>query len=57
VDGVKSGSYRVIFYIYIADTVWLITIYDEVQKEELTAAEKERIRYLIEAIKQNQGSG
>lgn len=56
-DGVKSGSYRVIFYIYIADTVWLITIYDKVQKEELTAAEKERIRYLIEAIKQNQGSG
>lgn len=53
----KSGSYRVIFYIYIADTVWLITIYDKVQKEELTAAEKERIRYLIEAIKQNQGSG
>lgn len=49
----KSGSYRVIYYLYIADTVWLITIYDKVQKEDLTAAEKDRIRHLIEAIKQD----
>lgn len=50
----KSGSYRVIYYLYIADTVWLLTVYDKVQKEELTAGDKDRIRLLIEAIKQNQ---
>jgi hypothetical protein len=36
--------------------VWLITVYDKVQKEELTTVEKEQIRQLIQAIKQNQAS-
>jgi mRNA-degrading endonuclease RelE of RelBE toxin-antitoxin system len=52
----KSGSYRVIYYLYFANTVWLITVYDKVQKEELTTVEKEQIRQLIQAIKQNQAS-
>ena len=51
----KSGSYRVIYYLYVANTVWLITIYDKVRQEELTAAEKSRIRYFVTAIKEKSG--
>ena len=48
----KSGGYRVIYYLFHQDKVWLLTIYDKVQKEDLTAAEETRIRQLIQEIKQ-----
>ena len=47
----KSGGYRVIYYLFTADTVWLLTIYDKVQKENLTTAEENRIFQLIQEIK------
>jgi mRNA-degrading endonuclease RelE of RelBE toxin-antitoxin system len=47
----KSGGYRVIYYLFTENTVWLLTIYDKVQKEDLTAAEEKRIFELIQAIK------
>jgi mRNA-degrading endonuclease RelE of RelBE toxin-antitoxin system len=48
----KSGGYRVIYYLFSEDAVWLLTIYDKVQKEDLTAAEEKRIHQLIQEIKQ-----
>ncbi len=47
----KSGGYRVVYYLYTENTVWLLTIYDEVSKEDLTAAEEKRILKLIQSIK------
>ena len=47
----KSGGYRVIYYVFLEETVWLLTIYDKVQKEDLTAAEESRIRQLVTEIK------
>jgi hypothetical protein len=52
----KRGGYRVTYYLFLADTVWLITIYDKVQKEELTSAEKKQIHQLIQAIKEKRVS-
>jgi len=46
----KRGAYRVIYYLVEGDVVWLITVYDKVQKEDLTSAEKQRIRQLVESI-------
>jgi mRNA-degrading endonuclease RelE of RelBE toxin-antitoxin system len=48
----KSGGYRVVYYVFTEDTVWLLTIYDKVQKEDLTAAEESRIAQLVQQIKQ-----
>ena len=47
----KSGSYRVVYFLYTGDTVWLLTIYDKVQKEDLTADEEKRIQQLIQSIR------
>jgi len=47
----KSGGYRVVYYLFEKDTVWLLTIYGKNQKENLTAADKERIHQLIQEIK------
>jgi len=47
----KSGGYRVVYYLYTENTVWLLTIYDKVSKEDLTAAEEKRILKLIQSIK------
>ena len=49
----KRGGYRVVYYLVEGDTVWLITIYDKVHKENLSPAEEEHIRQLIEAIRRN----
>lgn len=48
----KSGGYRVIYYLFLEDTVWLITIYDKVQKEDLSLSEKRQIRNLIRTIEE-----
>jgi mRNA-degrading endonuclease RelE of RelBE toxin-antitoxin system len=50
----KSGGYRVIYYLFTEDRVWLLTVYDKVQKEDLSAAEEKRIHQLIQAIKQGE---
>jgi mRNA-degrading endonuclease RelE of RelBE toxin-antitoxin system len=44
------GGYRVIYYFALVDTVWLITIYDKVQKEDLTSSETTQIAQLIQTI-------
>ncbi len=49
----KRGGYRVVYYLVEGDTVWLITIYNKVQKENLSSVEEQRIRQLIEAIRRN----
>ena len=46
----KSGGYRVIYYFVVENTVWLITIYDKVQKENLTSEDEKIIQELIEKI-------
>ena len=48
----KQGGYRVIYYFAISNTVWLITIYDKVQKQDLSAAEKKQIQKLVQQIKE-----
>ncbi len=47
----KRGGYRVIYYLALADTVWLITIYDKVQKEDLTSDELAQIVQLVHTIR------
>lgn len=47
----KRGGYRVIYYLVVEETVWLITIYDKVQKEDLSPAEKTRVLKLVQLIK------
>ena len=46
----KRGGYRVVYYFVLENTVWLITIYDKVQKENLTSEEEKIIQELIEKI-------
>jgi hypothetical protein len=47
----KRGGYRVIYYFITADqAVWLITIYDKVQQETLSAADTARVLKIIAAI-------
>lgn len=47
----KRGGYRVIYYFTDGDTIWLITIYDKVKQENLSASEQSRISQLIQEIK------
>lgn len=47
----KSGGYRVIYYLFTQDTVWLVTIYDKVQSEDLSPSEKARVAELVQEIK------
>lgn len=49
----KSGGYRVIYYFVVENTVWLITIYDKVQKENLSPEEEKIIQGLIQKIQQD----
>lgn len=49
----KRGSYRIIYYFAMGDKVWLITIYDKVQKDDLSETEKKKIYGLIQQIKKN----
>lgn len=47
----KRGGYRVIYYFVTSDqAVWLITIYDKVQLENLSASDTARVLKMIEAI-------
>ncbi len=46
----KRGGYRVVYYFVLENTVWLLTIYDKVQKENLSPDEEKIIQGLIEKI-------
>ncbi len=47
----KRGGYRVIYYLVEGDEVWLISIYDKAQKENLTSDEEQQIIRLVQDIK------
>ena len=47
----KSGGYRVVYYLVLEKTVWLLTIYDKVQKENLSPEEEKIIQGLIQKIR------
>lgn len=49
----KSGGYRVVYYFVLENTVWFITIYDKVQKENLSPDEEKIIQGLIQKIQQS----
>lgn len=47
----KRGGYRVVYYFLAHENeVWLLTIYDKVKREDLTAAEAVHIAQLIDEI-------
>ncbi len=48
----KRGGYRVIYYLVKGNTIWLITIYDKVQKEDLSPAEEKVISQVVQKIKE-----
>jgi mRNA-degrading endonuclease RelE of RelBE toxin-antitoxin system len=48
----KQGGYRVVYYFVFENTVWLITIYDKVQKENLSPEEEKIIQGLVQKIQQ-----
>lgn len=47
----KRGGYRVVYYFVLDNTVWLLTIYDKVQKENLSPEEEKVIQGLIQKIR------
>jgi mRNA-degrading endonuclease RelE of RelBE toxin-antitoxin system len=47
----KRGGYRVVYYLVYENTVWLLTIYDKVQKENLSPEEERIIQQLIQKIR------
>lgn len=47
----KRGGYRVVYFFFVENTVWLITMYDKVSKENLSPAEEREIHRLIREIK------
>ena len=47
----KRGGYRMVYYLFDEDVVWLITIYDKVQKENLSSAEEKEIIRLVQQIR------
>ncbi|MDO8752857.1 MAG: type II toxin-antitoxin system RelE/ParE family toxin [Anaerolineales bacterium] len=49
----KRGGYRLIYYLVEGNTVWLITIYDKVQKENLSPAEEKIISQVIQKIRES----
>ena len=49
----KRGGYRVVYYFVLENTIWLITIYDKVQKENLSPEEEKIIQGLIQKIQQD----
>jgi mRNA-degrading endonuclease RelE of RelBE toxin-antitoxin system len=51
----KRGGYRMIYYLVQGNTIWLITIYDKVQKENLSPAEERIISQVVEKIKADAG--
>jgi hypothetical protein len=42
-----------VYYFVLENTVWLITIYDKVQKENLSPEEEKIIQGLIQKIQQS----
>ena len=52
----KRGGYRVVYYFFDGDTVWLITMYDKVRKEDLAPTEAKEINRLIDEIKKRGSS-
>jgi len=48
----KRGGYRLVYYLFDRDHVWLITIYDKVQRENLSSGEKRVIRRLVQQIRE-----
>lgn len=48
----KRGGYRVVYYLFIKDTIWLITVYDKVRKEDLSPDEKKRVLSLVREIQE-----
>ncbi len=52
----KRGGYRMVYYLAYAETVWLITIYDKVQKEDLSAADLSQIAKLVLEIRSEDSS-
>ena len=50
----SRGGYRVIYYFFDGDLVWLIKIYDKVQKENLSPSEARISNKLIQQIKHNE---
>ena len=47
----KRGGYRVVYYLVLENSVWLLTIYDKVQKENLSPEEEKIIQGLIQKIR------
>lgn len=48
----KRGGYRMIYYLVKGNTVWLLTMYDKVQKENLSPAEEKAISLVVQKIKE-----
>lgn len=48
----KSGGYRVIYYIEIEEYIWLLSIYDKVQQEDLSSSELDDIANYVKSIKE-----
>ena len=48
----KRGGYRMIYYLVKGNTVWLLTMYDKVQKEDLSPAEEQVISQVVQKIKE-----
>ena len=47
----KRGGYRVVYYLVLENVVWLLTIYDKVQKENLSPEEEKIIQGLIQKMR------
>ena len=48
----KRGGYRMIYYLVKGNTVWLLTMYDKVQKENLSPMEEKAISLVVQKIKE-----
>lgn len=47
----KSGGYRVVYYTYIGNTIYMITIYDKAQQENLSSGELNNIADFVRGLK------
>ena len=47
----KRSGYRAVYYLLEGETVWLITVYDKVEKEDLSTEEEHIIGQLVQRIK------
>jgi len=51
----KRGGYRMIYYLVKGNTVWLLSMYDKVEKENLSPSEARAIGQVVEKIKESAG--